>query len=226
MNFHQEIINNYSDYFKKVYNQDTYPNQNDISCEFITKACIARDPDFAFDIGTSYGASALSTAYALKQLGKDESLLTMIDIDFTSWDKSISDIQKDLLKKYNINPNKIKRIHEHFYGLDPKILLPEGKKFFIFYDIHDIEGQFSLSRRFLAQWLPRVKNGLMAFHDMSVVDESYVPIDEEHVVSRHFTGKLLSGFKECTMIVDWLNRYKINFASVPDTSIIYISADK
>jgi len=225
MTFHQKLIDNLSVYFKKYWKMDIYPNQDAISCEFITHACIDRNPDFAFDIGTSFGASALSAAFALNGLGKNESLLTMIDLDFGSWDISLNEIQKDLLKEYELEAQKINRVNANFLTLDPTRMIQEGKKYFIFYDIHDIEGQPSLAAKFLNEWLPLIKNGFMGFHDMSLVDESYISPDTDHYLARHFTGKLLSGFKECPVIVDWLNKNHMDFRSVPNTSIIYLTAD-
>jgi hypothetical protein len=39
-------------------------------------------------------------------------------------------------------------------------------------------------------------------NSLCLVDESYISPDTDHYLARHFTGKLLSGFKECPVIVD------------------------
>lgn len=219
--FCRKLIENYSEFFKKEYQTETYPNQDVKSCASIITKCLQINPDCVIDIGTNYGASTLSLACALKNLGKDLSCLTTIDKELSYWTKTVSKIQNELMVEYDINPCKINTTTADFKLLDAQKTIPPHSKIFLFYDIHDIE-EFSFFKKFVEDWVPLLKEGIIGIHDVSSVPKDFQSEYPDHVLANHFSGKTVSGFLECNVIMDWLNKVHKDFYPVKDTSIIYV----
>jgi len=225
--FLEELVKNYSGYFKETYDQDRYPNQSIESCQALFEMCVDMDPDFIIDIGTNFGASTFSFAHALKTMGKPLSLLTTIDLSHGHWRERTPNIQHDLLKKENLDMRQIKTVESDFSLLDPSDFLKEGKGV-VFYDIHDNDQQ-TFSDKLLQNWVPRLKEALVIVHDCSLVPESYVLrtgyTNYTMTKLQHFSGKFFAGFGECAPIIQWLNDKKIDVSSVPLTSLIYFKVN-
>jgi hypothetical protein len=224
--FCKKMLANYSEFFKEKYKQEVYPNQDVKSCLSLITKCIEFNPDYVIDIGTNYGASTLSFAYALKKLGKDLSCLTTVDMEASYWKNTISRVQCDLMGEYDINPYRIKVVTSDFKVLDPKKIIPENSKIFLFYDIHDILS-FSFFEKFIKDWAPLLKGAYIGIHDISLVPKDFQFIGEDdpdypHINADHFSGKTVNGFIECKVIMDWLNSIGKDFYPVENTSVIYI----
>jgi hypothetical protein len=226
--FCRKLIKNYSEFFKKEYKMETYPNQSVLSCLCLIAKCIEINPDYVIDIGTNYGASTLSLAYALKKLGKDLSCLITIDKELSYWAKTISEVQNKLMGEYDINPCRINMITADFKDIDPLKIIKSDSKNLLFYDIHDVK-DVSFFDWFIKNWVPLLKGSIIGIHDASLVPKNfqYQPAEKEdpdypHVLAHHYSGKTVSGYSECNVIIDWLNDIKKDFYSVKDTSIIFI----
>jgi len=223
--FLKTLINNYSVYFKKTYDQEKYPNQDENSCEFLYNACMDVNPDYIIDIGTNFGASTLSLAYALTRLGHNLETLTTIDYSHIHWETVTPVIQKNILEESGIDIKKIVSICKDFKAIDPLEIIKKDARYLIFFDIHDTL-DFSFSSLFLDSWIPLVPNSFICMHDFSAVPETFQLIQgidksSPRTKARHFSGQLFSGFKECETVIDWMNINKIMIESVPNTSIIH-----
>ena len=227
MDFFESLIQNFTEHFNKTYNQPSYPNQNHVSCKFLYDLCVETDPDFVLDIGTNFGASTLSLAYGLKSLNRKVNRLTTIDISHQHWNNTTPVIQKELLLQHEINIEGIKTICNDFKSIDPKTVISDDSRYFVFYDIHDT-ATYSFSAKFFNEWVPLLQNPVLVFHDVSVTSDSYVvtQIDPNYprVTARHFSGQNYSGFKECSEIIKWANERKLEINAVPQTSIVWIKS--
>lgn len=221
--FLNELVENFSNFFKEAYNQEIYPNQNIESCMALYNMCLSMNPDYVIDIGTNYGASTLSFAYALKVLNKSLSLLTTIDRDLKHWRNETPEFQHGLLKRAGLDIKQIDVIESDFLALEPSKLLKKDSKCLLFYDIHDSDVE-SYSDKFLLNWVPKLSNAIVAVHDCSCVKENFVlRIFEGYTMtkSEHFSGKIFAGFEECRRFIEWANEIKKEIFSIPKTSIIY-----
>jgi len=222
--FLDELINNYSEFFKKVHEQEKYPNQDIISCSSLYDSCVLLNPDYVIDIGTNYGASTLSFALALKTLGKPLSLLTTVDLSQRHWREETPEIQQDFLKKSELNLEQINVIESNFLDLDPVQFLKKDAKIFVFYDIHDND-MVSFSDRFILNWIPLLGEAIVAVHDCSHVPESYVLRTnyKGYTMSKltHFSGDIFAGFGECKNFIEWANEKRKDISYIPKTSLIY-----
>ena len=222
--FLEELVENYSNFFKEVHGREVYPNQDIVSCQALFDLCVKLSPDFVIDIGTNYGASTLTLAYALKTIGKPLSLLTTIDKSHGHWNEQTLSIQNALLKKEGLDMSKIKTVESDFSSLDPTQFLRKDVKGFIFYDIHD-NNLYTFSDRFLLNWVPLLGESIVAIHDCSFVPESHILRENynDYTMTKHthFSGKTYAGFNECEPIIKWANEKRCDIFDVPYTSIIY-----
>ena len=194
--------------------------QNETSCKAIIKTCIDIEPDYVVEIGTNYGLSTLSLAYALKFLGKEVSDLTTIDISHDHWKNETPGIQQDVLGPNGININGIKTVTEDFIKLHPEPFMREGKVL-VFYDIHDTE-DVSYAQKFLDEWIPLFDYGHVLFHDFNILGKNpWIRMDKKLPLStaKHFSGLPFEGYKECKVVIDWMNETHRKVRKIPQTSI-------
>ena len=117
------------------------------SCKAIIKRCIDAEPDYVLEMGTNYGLSTLSLAYAMTVLGLPVSCITTTDIDHSLWTGKTPDIQRALLESAGIDPSEIRTLTRDFQLVDPSEMVSVGKAL-VFYDIHDTS-TVSHMRRFI-----------------------------------------------------------------------------
>jgi len=196
--------------------------QSIASCNAIIEACLDINPDYVLDIGTNYGLSTLSLAQALKLLGKDLSVLTTTDIDHSHWLNETPEIQKGLLLNSEICTDEIHAVCSDFMDLDPGSMIRPGKVL-VFYDIHD-SPSVSMMGRFLEQWLPRFTEGYVMVHDFYLAHSGYW-IDRDVPecpvsTAEHFSGHVFEGFKECRVLIEWMNSIDKHLRVLEGVSVI------
>jgi hypothetical protein len=196
--------------------------QSRASCKAIVKSCIDIEPDYVLELGTNYGLSTLSLAYALTILGKCLSALTTIDIDHGHWLNETPDIQRGLLLNAGIDLKNIRVVSGDFNLLNPQWLLKEGKVL-VFYDIHDT-GSVSYMKKFIEEWIPLFDHGYVMVHDCYPLGRAYwidrnnpdLPVSS----AKHFSGLSLEGYGECKVLIDWLNEQKRSVCIFPEVPTI------
>jgi len=206
--FFGEIIKNFKNYFKKNYGQK-FTNQTLESCISIYNLCKNENPDSVIEIGTNHGASLFALVKALRDLGKNLSHITTIDLDHEKWKISF-DIQKELIKEYQLELNKVKLITRDFNDIDPENIIDPLKKIFVFYDMHDHEGPWS--QKLLDLWIPLIKKGTIAVHDISPVNKDFQFGPNEinlRTKIQYKNGQYYAGFNECFRIIEWVNKNDI-----------------
>jgi len=216
MEFLSEMIQNFSKYFSEKYNTESYPNQNYESVKFLYEKCIEFNPDMVMDIGTNFGASTISFMRAMEALSKPLSLITTIDLDHDHWKNKTPKIQK-------IDLSKVKTITSDFKLIDPLSVI-QNVRYFIFYDIHDTDS-FSFSGKFINEWIPRLKNSIIAFHDVSIVSKDFEWRQDNNqypMETIEYNGKFYAGYRECKTIIEWVKEKNIEIFDVPKTSIVWI----
>jgi len=137
--------------------------QNAISCKSILKICLDVESDYVLEIGTNYGLSTLSIAYALHLLGKDLSCFTTTDIDHSHWINETPTIQTGLILNSELDIKRIKTVQEDFIKLSPQGLVKPGKVL-VFYDIHDTVS-VTYMEKFIQDWIPLFDQGCIMVHD-------------------------------------------------------------
>jgi len=213
MDFINRMIQNLDVFYQNVYGKN-FPDQRESSCGMIYDLCVKENPDAVIEVGTCYGSSTLSLMYALKVLNKPMSILTTIDRDHQNWHKSGSEIQKDLLREYGINPGEIRLIRDDFRRIDPRSLIDPDKKYVVFYDIHD-EENVSSSPKFFAEWEPLLKNAVVMFHDFNRTETLESVYPSEMSAATSFDGRHYLGYTECKGIIAWVNERKIQIGDFP-----------
>lgn len=195
--------------------------------------CCLADPDVALDIGTGKGRSGMAIVLALHAMGKKLSCFTTFDTGIGKWTAKVPVFHKNLLDRYGIDITQTNWVKADFKTLDAKKYLPETGCTFLFYDIHDHHGGVSVqpepsSPVLLKNWLPRIREGIVAVHDMSPVPPGYELTAKDkktHVsysVAVHKkSGQWYKGFGECARIIDWLNNLGGQLLAVPNTSLVY-----
>jgi hypothetical protein len=219
--FCDRLIGNATNYFRKK-NSLKLLTQSKASCKAIIKSCIDAEPDCVLEIGTNYGLSTLSLAYALKVLGKPMYEITTVDVDHSHWIKETPEIQKGLLLNAGIAMPDVKTITGDFSKLDPKSCA-RPRKMFAFYDIHDTVSQ-SYMAIFLRDWLPRIESGIVMVHDFCLEGSDYW-LDRDNPVyptSRavHASGRAYEGYAECKVLIDYLNSFGIDVEDYPGTMLV------
>lgn len=205
-NFFDEAIKNLKEYFKKNYKQ-AFTNQTLESCMSIYNLCKKENPDSVVEVGTNHGASLFALIKALKDLGKDLSNITSVDLDHEKWRASFG-IQKSLIEKYQLELDKVKIITEDFNKINPNNLINPSKKTFVFYDMHDHKGPWS--QRLLDLWYPLVD--VIAIHDITPVDKDFQFGPNEinpRTKAQYKNGQYYAGFNECFRIIKWVNKNNI-----------------
>jgi hypothetical protein len=196
--------------------------QSKASCKAIVKTCLHIEPDYVLEIGTNYGLSTLSLAYALKLLGKDLSALTTTDIELGHWLNETPGIQRALLLNAEIDLSHIQAVRGDFILMPPQRMVRPGKVL-VFYDIHDT-ATVSYMEKFIAEWIPLFDHGYVMVHDCYLPKTAYwidrnnpdLPVSS----ATHFSGLSLEGYKECKVLVDWLNAGHRAIRALPGTSIV------
>jgi len=206
--FFEDVIENFSNHFKESHNKP-FTTQTVDSCISIYDLCLFYEPENIVEIGTNHGASTISILKALKNLGKNNAPFTSIDLSHKAWEE-VGTIQKQLVE--DLSWESVITITDDFNQVDP-ISVNLGEKLFLFYDMHDHTGPWSL--RLLTQWLPHMKNALIAIHDFSRVDDSYIVKSTEiqpKTKMKYLNGQTYAGFLEVGRIIKWANtnRIKIN----------------
>jgi hypothetical protein len=222
--FCDRLTNDFSNFFRQRGALNLLTQSRD-SCKAILKICLDVEPDYVLEIGTNYGLSTLSIAYALNLLGKDLSCLTTTDIDHHYWTEETPTIQRGLLLNSEIDVRRIRTVREDFIKLSPQGLIKPGKVL-VFYDIHDT-ASVSYMEKFIAEWIPLFDHGYVLVHDCYPPLEAYwIPRDDPvYPVSSatHFSGMKFEGYRECKIIIDHLNSTGRGVFAVPGTSIIKFS---
>lgn len=206
--FFKRMIENLATYFNDTYKQ-AFTNQTVDSCEAIYNLCKNENPESVVEMGTNHGASTFALAMAMNDLGKDLSCITSIDLDHLKWKESFK-IQDNLLNNTNLEIEKIKTITDDFNNINPEDVIDTSKKTFVFYDMHDHKGPWS--QRLLDLWVPMIKTGLIAVHDIGPVDESFELIQDEKSPRskiQYMDGQYFAGFNECARIINWANKNEI-----------------
>ena len=175
--FCERLVGEFKSYFRRIYSPQLLA-QSVASCTAIVNACRDIKPDYVLDIGTNYGLSTLSLAYALKSMGKDLSVLTTTDIDHSHWLNETPEIQKGLLLDSEIRIGEIRAVCDDFMNLNPQDMVRKGNVL-VFYDIHD-SPSVSMMERFIADWMPRFDGGRVMVHDFYLAHSGYW-IDRENV---------------------------------------------
>lgn len=219
--FCERLVSDFTGYFRSKQSLHLL-TQDKSSCKAIVKACLEIEPDYVLDIGTNYGLSTLSLAYAFTILGKDLSGITTTDVDHRHWLEETPAIQRGLLLNSGIDVSKIARVHEDFIKLEPESMVRRGKVL-VFYDIHDTS-TVSYMEKFLGKWIPAFDYGYVMVHDCYLPKSAYW-IDRNNPVypvssATHFSGISFEGYKECATLVEWLNTGKRSIYAVPGTSIV------
>lgn len=198
------LITNMIKFFDSTRNKK-FTNQTIETCLSLYYLCKNKNPDKVIEIGTNYGASTYALALAMKTLNKDLSCITSIDLEHGKWRDSFN-IHKDLIKDYDLKVEKIKTITENFNKIEPENVVDFSKKVFIFYDMHDHEGPWS--QRLLNLWIPLIKKGAVAIHDITPVNEDFewaqvdIPLRTK---CKYLNGQYYAGFNECERIINWAN---------------------
>jgi len=196
--------------------------QSKASCKAIVKACLHIEPDYVLEIGTNYGLSTLSLAYALKLLGKDLSALTTTDIELGHWLDETPGIQRALLLNAEIDLSHIQAVRGDFILMPPQRMVRPGKVL-VFYDIHDT-ATVSYMEKFIAEWIPLFDHGYVMVHDCYPPKSAYwIPRDDPVypvTKGRHFSGMEFEGYPECKVLVDWFNVTDRSIHAIPGTSIV------
>jgi hypothetical protein len=219
--FCNRLIDDFTAYFREKLSLNLL-TQDKISCKAIIKACIEIEPDYVLEIGTNYGLSTLSLAYALKLLGKPLSVLTTTDIVHHHWTKETPIVQRGLLLNSNININEIQTVRQDFKVLLPQDLIKPGKVL-VFYDIHDTV-TVSYMEEFIHKWIPLFDYGYVMVHDCYIPPSCHW-MDRNNPVypvtsATHFSGITFEGYKECKMLIDWFNATGRFIHPIPGTSIL------
>ncbi len=212
--YFEQMVTVFKKYFKEYY-RNVFTNQSVETCTGIYNLCKKENPDQVVEMGTNHGASTLSIVKALTDLGKDLSIITSIDLDHEKW-KATFNIQKELIKKYDLNLGKVKLITQDFNSVDPVEIIDPEKKVFIFYDMHDHRGPWS--QRLLDLWVPLVKNGVFSIHDVTPVSESFEIVQDKispRTKIQYKSGQYFAGFNECFRIIKWANTNNINIEIFP-----------
>lgn len=219
--FCDRLVDDFSAYFREKLSLQLL-TQDKASCKAIIKTCIDVEPDYVIEIGTNYGLSTLSLAYALKLLGKPLSALTTTDIAHHHWKKETPVIQRGLLLNSEINISEIQTVCHDFKTLPPQPFIKPGKVL-VFYDIHDTN-TVSYMEEFIYGWIPLFDYGYVMVHDCYIPPSAYW-IDRDNPVypvstATHFSGITFEGYKECKTLIDWFNSKGRFISPLPNTSII------
>lgn len=196
--------------------------QSRSSCREIIHTCLDVDPDYIIELGTNYGLSTLSLAYAQTLLGKSSSTITTIDIKHDLWLTKTPGIQKGLILNARLKPGDIRTITSDFLDVIPGGVVRAGKVL-VFYDIHDTVKD-SYADRFLRDWVPLLVKGSVLVHDFYAPhianwlnrDDPIYPVS----TAQHYSGVSFEGYPECKKIVDWLNSNHRDMLVIPDTLLV------
>jgi hypothetical protein len=186
--------------------------------------CILADPHFIIEVGTERGVSTLTFAKAMRDLGRPLHRITTIDADHSMW-KETRLVQQELLVQEYIEHSSINTLTMNFMDVEPVVCfdakVPHLSRHLLYYDIHDRPDLgHCYSHIFLEQWVPRVRNGIVAIDNMHVSPEPakdyYSPSDARDRFNRHWWG-----FGECQVIVNWANCQGVYLAPIEDAGMAY-----
>jgi len=195
----EQIVQNFTKHFEDCHDK-AFTTQNVRSCLDIYNACKEANPDHVVEMGTNHGASTLSICLAMNGLGKPLSNITTMDLSHVAWLEAPK-IQGGIPEIAAMDLSLVKYVTGDFKNIDPLPVKSAGK-LFVFYDIHD--HTFPLSQKFLDEWLPYIRDGVIAIHDISEVPSNYVLPESDTKRSKAvYKDKMYAGFAECETFVNW-----------------------
>lgn len=209
MNAFERIVENFTKHFDDNHD-NKFTTQDVKSCTEIYELCKKATPDHVVEMGTNHGASTLSICLAMTELGKPLSNITTMDLSHQAWGEA-AEIHKGVPEIAAMDLSQVKYITGDFKDLDPTPVKSAGKVF-VFYDIHD--HTFPLSQKFLDEWLPCIRDGVIAIHDMSEVPNDYILPDVDTKRSKAaYKDRTYAGFAECETFINWAVKNNVEVTS-------------